>query len=89
MSQFQVIANIEVPKTEATRARGPFATAVDSLEVGSGFHFSDTRDLKKLYPTVSPKKFGGKKFKLWVQTPAGTADDGSVVSAVYGVARLS
>lgn len=83
MSQekFVIVDDIEVPAIIMTRnrAKGAFATAVDSLEVGQGFIFDSPRPLKKLYPSVSPKRFGGKHFKLW----AVVGQEGR-----YGVKRL-
>ena len=70
---FQIIDNIEVPAVTATRnrARGEFAKAVDSLQIGQGFIFESDKGLKAHYPKVSPSKFPStegflKKFKLWV-----------------------
>ena len=71
---FQIIDNIEVPAVTATRnrARGEFARAVDSLQIGQGFIFESDKGLKAHYPKVSPSKFPSdvagfnKKFKLWV-----------------------
>ena len=71
---FQIIDNIEVPAVTATRnrARGEFAQAVDSLQIGQGFIFESDKGLKAHYPKVSPSKFPSdvagfnKKFKLWV-----------------------
>jgi hypothetical protein len=68
---FEIISNIDLPETRRTRSRGEFATAVDSLEVGQGFYFSDKRPTKALYPTVAPKKFGGKKFAIRLVEEAG------------------
>lgn len=87
MSQtFNIINDIEVPATANTRVRprGAFAAALDSLEVGQGFVYQETRDLKKIYPSIAPKKFPSdaegmtKKFKIWV------AGEGQV-----GVKRLA
>lgn len=83
---FEIIDNIEVPATAATRnrPRGAFAQAVDSLQVGQGFIFDSDKPLKTHYPKVSPSKFPSgvegmnKKFKLWV------AGEGKV-----GVKRLA
>ena len=74
MTAFQIIDNIEVPATVTTRnrPRGPFAAAVDSLQVGQGFLFDSDKALKSHYPKVSPSKFPSdtpgmnKKFKLWI-----------------------
>lgn len=71
---FQIIDNIEVPQTVATRVRprGEFAQAVDSLQVGQGFLFDSDKPLKAHYPKVSPSKFPSdvaghnKKFRLWI-----------------------
>lgn len=71
---FQIIDNIEVPAVTATRnrARGEFAQALDSLEVGQGFIFESDKGLKAHYPKVSPSKFPSdvagfnKKFRLWI-----------------------
>jgi len=70
---FDIIDNIEVPATAVVRhrERGPFATAVNGLTVGQGFVFDDARLLKKVYPSVAPKRFPAdtegysKKFKIW------------------------
>ena len=71
---FQIIDNIEVPAVTATRnrARGEFAQAVDSLQVGQGFIFESDKGLKAHYPKVSPSKFPSdvagfnKKLRLWI-----------------------
>lgn len=70
---FEIIDNIEVPATAATRnrPRGAFAQAVDSLQVGQGFIFDSDKGLKAHYPKVSPSKFPStegfnKKFRLWI-----------------------
>ena len=71
---FQIIDNIEVPAVTATRnrARGKFAQAVDSLQIGQGFIFESDKGLKAHYPKVSPSKFPSdvagfnKKFRLWI-----------------------
>ena len=70
---FEIIDNIEVPATAATRnrPRGAFAQAVDSLQVGQGFIFDSDKPLKTHYPKVSPSKFHStegfnKKFRLWI-----------------------
>ena len=70
---FQIIDNIEVPATTATRnrQRGAFAQALDSLNVGQGFIFESDKGLKAHYPKVSPSKFPSaegfnKKFRLWI-----------------------
>ena len=71
---FQIIDNIEVPATTATRnrQRGAFAQTLDSLNVGQGFIFESDKPLKAHYPKVSPSKFPSdvagfnKKFRLWI-----------------------
>ena len=70
---FEIIDNIEVPATVATRVRprGEFAQAVDSLQIGQGFLFDSDKPLKAHYPKVSPSKFPStegfnKKFRLWI-----------------------
>lgn len=70
---FEVIDNIEVPVVaiRRQRQRGPFAVALDGLQIGQGFVFDDLRPLKKIYPSVAPKRFPSgteglnKKFKIW------------------------
>lgn len=69
---YEIIDNIEVPASAVSRnrARGPFGAAVDKLEVGQGFVFDDARELRKIYPALSPSKFPSdegmtKKFKVW------------------------
>lgn len=71
---FNIIKNITMPVTTATRnrSRGEFASALDSLEVGDGFEFPSTSGLKHMYPRVAPKKFGGKSFQVKLLTPAET-----------------
>lgn len=61
---FEIISDIALPEVTRTRTRGEFATAVDALEVNQGFYFTDKRQVKALYPSVSPKKFSGKKFTI-------------------------
>lgn len=61
---FEIITDIALPEVTRTRTRGEFATAVDALEVNQGFYFTDKREIKALYPSVSPKKFGGKKYAI-------------------------
>lgn len=85
MSKFNVISNIEVPATTRNRARGEFANTVDSLEVGQGFHFESKGKLQSQYAKVSPKKFDGKKFKVWM-VGEGEGTDGA---NIFGVARLA
>lgn len=82
---YEVISNIEVPKTVFQgrgRKRGILAQALDNLKVGDGFIFDDKRELKQMYPVVASQRFktatGNKRFKLWRGTEEGT----------YGVKRL-
>ncbi len=84
---FQIIDNIEVPASTSTRTRerGPFAQALDALEVGQGFLFDSKGTLKSQYPKVSPSKFGGKKFKVWAAVDA----EGNIIDGKFGVKRLS
>lgn len=85
MTTFHIIDDIEVPAAANTRVRprGPFATALDSLQVGQGFIYQDNRALKQVYPAIAPKKFPSdtpsmsKKFKIW-----------SVSEGKIGVKRL-
>lgn len=83
---YEIINNIEVPETAVTRTRerGPFAQALDSLEVGQGFHYESKGTLKSQYPKVSPSKFGGKKFKVFAVVDS----DGEVIDGKFGVKRL-
>ena len=83
MSKFQVIDNITIPTSTRTRQRGEFALAVDALEVGQGFHYSAGGKLQSQYAKVSPSKFEGKKFKVWL---VAAGQDGA--ENTYGVARL-
>lgn len=59
MSKYEIIDNIEIPQEAVARnrQRSEFSQAVDSLEVGQGFRFPDSRELKNIYPSVAPKKF--------------------------------
>ena len=72
---FEIIDNITVPQTVATRnrPRGEFAQALDNLNVGQGFYFDSDKPLKAHYPKVSPSKFPSalgfnKKFRLWIES---------------------
>ena len=79
---FNIVDNITIPASSNTRnrARGDFATAIDKLEVGQGFIYQSEGTLKAQYPRVAPKKFSGRKYKLWaVEGAEGT----------HGVARLA
>ena len=82
---FQLVKNITIPTTVATRnrPRGEFAQSLDALEVGDGGTYTAKGSLKSQYPRVAPKKFGGaKRFKLWVVE---TLENGETV---FGVARI-
>lgn len=82
---FEIISDIALPEVTRTRTRGEFATAVDSLEVGQGFYFTDKREIKALYPSVSPKKFNSKKFSLRLVEAAAEAGG----EHKYGVKRTA
>lgn len=78
---FQIIDNIAIPASTGirNRSRGEFAQAIDKLQPGQGFTYTSEGTLKSQYPRVAPKKFGGKRFKLWtVEGAEGT----------FGVARI-
>lgn len=63
---YEIVDNLEVPASAArTRQKGEFATTLDALSIGQGFQFESKGTLKGIYPRVSPKKFGGKRFKVW------------------------
>lgn len=82
---YQVVDNIDIPQQERRgRRRGQFAETLDNLEVGQGFEYQSKSPLRLQYPRVAPRKFEGKKFKLWVVTEG----DG-VVPYTFGVARIS
>ena len=64
---FQLIKNMPVPAAAArTRARGEFATFLDTLEVGDGFEFEANGKRENQYAKIAPKKFGGKKFTVFL-----------------------
>lgn len=83
MSKFQVIDNISIPTTTRTRQRSEFALVVDALEVGQGFHYQAGGKLQSQYAKVSPSKFEGKKFKVWLVAAGENGGDNT-----FGVARL-
>lgn len=93
--QFQIEDDLELPEVKragGVRGKGPFASAVDSLNVGQGFRFADKRELKKLYPTFAPKKFDGKKFTvrfMGEKNEAGEQVAGEDGSFAYAVKRIS
>lgn len=64
---YEILSNLVPPvsATTRTRTRGDFAVTLDSLEVGEGFEYQSEGTLKSQYPRISPKKFGGKRFKMW------------------------
>lgn len=64
---FQIINDMPVPAAAArTRTRGEFANTLDTLEVGQGFEFEANGKRENQYAKIAPKKFDGKKFKVWV-----------------------
>lgn len=85
---FQIQDNFELPALQRApgggRGRGEFALTLDKLEIGQGFAFKDKRELKALYPAVSPKKFDGKKFQI--RKLADKDEDGKYT---YGVRRVA
>ena len=89
MSKYNVIKNIAIPATTRNRARGEFAEAIDGLEVGEGFNFAFKGKLASQYAKVSPKKFPGKKFKLWEIKEGDVGFDYDVAENQFGVARLA
>jgi hypothetical protein len=64
---YEILNNLTPPAsaTTRTRTRGEFAVTLDSLEVGQGFEYQSEGTLKSQYPRISPKKFGGRRFKMW------------------------
>lgn len=79
---YEIIDNIEAPASAMRgRARGELGRALDSLDVGQGFVFADTRPQRNVYPSVASRKFptegGFKRFKLW-----------QVEEGKYGVKRV-
>lgn len=85
---FQIQDNFELPALQRApgggRGRGEFALTLDKLEIGQGFPFKDKRELKALYPTVSPNKFNGKKFQI-----RKLADKDADGKYTYGVKRVA
>lgn len=82
---FEIVNDLTPPSISTRiRAKGEFGTTLDSLEVGQGFRFRDKQELKKLYPRVAPKKFGGKRFKIWEIEPATDTE-----MALFGVVRIA
>lgn len=99
---YEVIANIEVPAAAGrTRAKGAFGQALDALEVGSGFYFEANGKRENQYAKIAPKKFDGKKFKVWMVEEgirAATKPDGTpltnkageqVMVSKFGVKRIA
>ncbi len=76
---FEILDDLELPTAKragGTRSRGPFATAVGKLDVGQGFVFMDAREIKKLYPTIAPKRYFGRKFTIRIlETEANEAGE--------------
>ena len=64
---FQIVDNLVAPAAAArTRQKGEFSLALDSLEIGQGFQYTSKGAVKGQYPKISPKKFGGKRFRVWL-----------------------
>lgn len=64
---FQIIKNMQAPASAArTRQKGEFTLALESLEIGDGFEYESKGSAKAQYPRISPKKFNGKRFKVWM-----------------------
>ncbi len=64
---FVIQDNMQAPASAArTRQKGEFSLALDSLEIGQGFEYTSKGTLKGQYPKISPKKFGGKRFRVWL-----------------------
>lgn len=82
--EYNIVDDIEVPESaKRTRRRGAFAEALDSLEVGQGFEY-ESSTLKAQYARVAPKKFSGKRFKVWEKTNS----VGDVIEGEFGVKRI-
>jgi hypothetical protein len=89
---FQIVDDIKLPESTNTRNRpqGDFAATLNKLEVGQGFQYTSDSALKNMYPRVSPKKFGGKTFKVaQVSAPVAAAEGVEAATGVYMVKRLS
>lgn len=89
---YQIVDNIQLPQKAITRTRerSEFSQALESLEVGQGFQFESAAAFKNLYPRVSPKKFGGKTFKIaQVSAPVAAAEGVEAAEGVYMVKRVS
>ena len=64
---FQIIDNMQAPEAPArTRQPGAFTLTLNSLEIGQGFEYTSAGTTKGQYPKISPKKFGGKRFRVWL-----------------------
>ena len=64
---FQIIDNMQAPASAArTRQKGEFTLALESLEIVQGFQYESKGTAKAQYPRISPKKFGGKRFRVWL-----------------------
>ena len=80
---FQIIDNMQAPEAPArTRQPGAFTLTHNSLEIGQGFEFNSKGTLKSNYPKIAPKKFGGKRFKLWLIEQGAEGEE-----STYGVRR--
>ena len=64
---FVIQDNMQAPASAArTRQKGAFTLTLDSLEIGQGFEYTSNGTAKAQYPRISPKKFGGKRFRVWL-----------------------
>ena len=80
---FVIQDNMQAPASAArTRQKGEFTQALESLSIGQGFQFGSKGTLKSNYPKIAPKKFGGKRFKLWLIEQGAEGEE-----STYGVRR--
>lgn len=64
---YQIIENIPTPEsTPRTRKPGEFSIALNALNIGAGFEYTSNSTAKAQYPRINPKKFGGKRFRVWL-----------------------
>ncbi len=64
---FVIQDNMQAPASAArTRQKGEFTQTLESLEIGQGFEYESKGTAKAQYPRISPKKFGGKRFRVWL-----------------------
>lgn len=65
-TQFEIVDDLEVPAGAArTRSKGALTLALEGLNMGQAILYPTKRTVKQMYPSVSPKKFPGKRFKVW------------------------